>query len=111
MNHVVANQAWRAVSFTGQAPILRSHFRIGAAMAIPAMGAGVGAAAIWKDRSGEGQDLKVDLRESVYNVNPLIGAILRMGQAAGAIPAADPLPANFNFLHPSVNGLFLQAPT
>jgi hypothetical protein len=30
--------------------------------------------------------------------------------AAGAIPAADALPANVNFLHPSVNGLFLQAP-
>jgi hypothetical protein len=43
-------------------------------------------------------------------VNPLIGGIMRMSQAAGVIPAADPLPANFNFLHPSVNGLMLQAP-
>ena len=32
------------VSFTGKDPILRSHFRIGAAMALPAMGAAVGAA-------------------------------------------------------------------
>lgn len=98
------------VTFTGEDPILRSHFRIGAAMAIPAMGAAVGAAAIWRERTGEAQDLKVDLRESVYNVNPIIGAIMRMSQAAGVIPAADPLPANFNFLHPSVNGLLLQAP-
>ncbi len=58
----------------------------------------------------QSQDLNVDLRESVYNVNPIIGAIMRMSQAAGIIPAADPLPANFNFLHPTVNGLFLQAP-
>ena len=28
-------------------------------------------------RTGEGQDLTVDLRKSVYNVNPLIGLILR----------------------------------
>ena len=98
------------VAFTGEDPILRSHFRIGAAMALPAMGAAVGAAAIWRERTGEGQDLRVDLRESVYNVNPIIGAIMRMSQAAGTIPAADPLPANFNFLHPSVNGLFVQAP-
>ena len=98
------------VSFTGADPILRSHFRIGTAMALPAMGAAVGAAAIWRERTGQSQDLTVDLRESVYNVNPIIGAILRMSQAAGTIPAADPLPANFNFLHPSVNGLFLQAP-
>ena len=32
------------VTFPGSDPILRSHFRIGSAMAIPAMGAGVGAA-------------------------------------------------------------------
>ena len=98
------------VSFTGEDPILRSHFRIGTAMALPAMGSAVGAAAIWRERTGQGQDLSVDLRESVYNVNPIIGAIMRMSQASGTIPAADPLPANFNFLHPSVNGLFLQAP-
>jgi crotonobetainyl-CoA:carnitine CoA-transferase CaiB-like acyl-CoA transferase len=98
------------VTFTGQDPILRSHFRIGAAMAIPAMGAGVGAAAIWRARTGNTQDLTVDLRESVYNVNPLIGAIMRMSQSAGVIPAADPLPSNFNFLHPTVNGLLVQAP-
>ena len=98
------------VVFTGEDPILRSHFRIGSAMALPAMGAGVGAAAIWRERTGESQDLAVDLRESVYNVNPMIGGILRMLQARGGIPAYDPLPRNFNFLHPSVNGLMLQAP-
>lgn len=32
-------------TFAGQDPIIRSHFRVGAAMAIPAMGAAVGAAA------------------------------------------------------------------
>jgi crotonobetainyl-CoA:carnitine CoA-transferase CaiB-like acyl-CoA transferase len=98
------------VTFTGEDPILRSHFRIGAAMALPAMGAAVGAAAIWRERTGAGQDLKVDLRESVYNVNPIIGGVMRMSQAAGRIAAKDPLPANFNFLHPSVNGLLPQAP-
>ena len=36
------------VEFTGSDPLLRSHFRIGACMAIPAMAAGVGAAAIWR---------------------------------------------------------------
>lgn len=30
------------VTFTGKDPIVRSHFRIGACMAIPAMAAGVG---------------------------------------------------------------------
>jgi hypothetical protein len=47
------------VTFTGETPILRSHFRIGAAMALPAMGAAVGAAAIWRERTGHDQELSV----------------------------------------------------
>jgi hypothetical protein len=105
-----ADDAGGKITFTGRDPILRSHFRIGSAMAIPAMGAAVGAAAIWRERTSQEQDLSVDLRESVYNVNPLIGMILRKQQQAGMIPPCDPLPANFNFLNPTVNGLLLQAP-
>ncbi|WP_199553799.1 CoA transferase [Sandaracinobacteroides hominis] len=96
------------VSFTGADPIIRSHFRVGSAMAIPAMGAGLGAAAIWRERTGQTQDLTVDLRESVYNVNPLIGAIKLMAQRDGLIPAADEIPRDF--IIPTVNGLMLQAP-
>ena len=68
-----AGDAGGKVGFTGSDPLLRSHFRIGACMAIPAMAAGVGAAAIWRERTGEGQDLTVDLRQAVWNTNPLIG--------------------------------------
>jgi hypothetical protein len=81
------------VTFTGKDPILRSHFRIGACMAIPAMAAGVSAAAIWRERTGEDQDLKVDLRESVYNVNPLIGAVLIMAQRDGSRALARRAPS------------------
>ncbi|WP_188761195.1 hypothetical protein [Sandarakinorhabdus glacialis] len=81
------------VTFTGQDPIIRSHFRVGAAMAMPAMGAALGAAAIWRARTGQGQDLKVDLRESIYNVNPLISGLKLMMQAQGMSPAGDDVPA------------------
>lgn len=103
-----AGDAGGKVTFTGADPIVRSHFRVGSCMAVAAMGAGVGAAAIWKERTGQGQDLTVDLRESVYNVNPLIGAILLMAQRDGLVPAADPVPRDF--VIPTVNGLMLQAP-
>ena len=96
------------VTFTGADPIIRSHFRVGSAMALPAMGAAVGAAAVWRDRRGEGQDLSLDLREAVYNVNPLIGAILLMAQRSGTVPAADAIPRDF--IKPTNNGLLLQAP-
>lgn len=97
------------VEFTGSDPLLRSHFRIGACMAIPAMAAGVGAAAIWRTRTGEGQDLSVDLRQAVWNVNPLVGLVHWDLQRAGIIPASDPIPASLDWL-PTVNGLMLQAP-
>ncbi len=104
-----ADDAGGKVTFTGKDPILRSHFRIGASMALPAMAAGVGAAAIWRDRTGQEQDLKVDLRESIYNVNPVIKLVQQLDQAAGRLPADDPIPGSFTFL-PTINGLPYQAP-
>ena len=97
------------VTFTGRDPILRSYFRIGTSMALPAMAAAVGAAAIWKDRTGEAQDLKVDLRESVYNVNPIMTLVMRHRQKSGALPKDDVITNNFSFV-PTVNGNWYQAP-
>lgn len=105
-----AADAGGKVEFSGSDPLLRSHFRIGACMAIPAMAAGVGAAAIWRQRTGEGQDLSVDLRQAVWNTNPLIGMVHAKMQAVGLIPASDPIPAALTAWKPSVNGLMLQAP-
>lgn len=97
------------VTFTGSDPILRSHFRIGTSMALPAMAAGVGAAAIWKERTGDGQDVSVDLREAVYNVNPLMKPIMQFRAAAGLVPASDPIPGSFTFM-PTINDRYYQAP-
>ena len=97
------------VTFTGKDPIVRSHFRIGACMAIPAMAAGVGAAAIWKERTGGGQDAKIDLREAIYNVNPTIGIIMQKKRVFGLFDPDDPIPETFTFV-PTLNGLFFQAP-
>lgn len=97
------------VTFTGADPILRSHFRIGTAMALPAMAAAVGAAAIWKDRTGEGQDVAIDLREAVYNVNPIITPIMEVRLATGAVAPDDPVAKGFTFT-PTINGNLYQAP-
>ncbi|WP_226702155.1 CoA transferase [Microbulbifer elongatus] len=104
-----ADDAGGTVTFTGRDPILRSHFRIGTCMALPAMAAAVGAAAIWKARTGESQDLKVDLRESVYNINPIIGMVMQQRQKMGALPADDVIANSITFV-PSVNGKLYQAP-
>lgn len=98
-----------SVTFSGRDPILRSHFRIGTCMALPAMAAAVSAAAIWKARTGESQNLKVDLRESVYNINPIIGMVMQQRQKMGALPADDVIANSITFV-PSVNGKLYQAP-
>lgn len=97
------------ITFVAADPLLRSHFRLGACMAIPAMGAALGSAAIWRERTGQGQDLTVDLRQSVWNINPLIAMVHRQLQAAGLIPASDTIPSTLKFI-PNVNGLLIQAP-
>lgn len=58
------------VSFAGADPILPSRHRLGASMAIPLLANAVGAAAIWRDRTGRGQDLHVDLGQAVHQVSP-----------------------------------------
>ena len=97
------DEAGGAVTFTGSDPILRSRFRIGASMALPAMAAAVGAAAIWKDRTGETQDVAVDLREAVYGVNPIIAPIMQQRLALGAVAPDDPVALGFTFT-PTING-------
>jgi crotonobetainyl-CoA:carnitine CoA-transferase CaiB-like acyl-CoA transferase len=104
-----AADAGGAVSFVGSDPIVRSRFRIAACMAIPAMGAGLGAAAVWKARTGEAQDLTVDLRESIYNIMPLIKVILQKKHAAGRFDLDDPIPGTFTFV-PTLNGMLFQGP-
>ena len=97
------------VVFTGRDPIVRSHFRIGACMAIPAMAAALEAAAIWRERTGQAQDLEVDLRESVYNILPYVGFVLQKKQQLGLLDPDDPLPAGFTW-RPKVNDRELQLP-
>ena len=97
------------VVFTGQDPLVRSHFRIGASMAIPAMAAGVGAAGIWKERAGQGLDVSVDLRESIYNTMPALGIVLNAKQRLGKVAMDDPLPGTFTWM-PTINGRNVQAP-
>jgi crotonobetainyl-CoA:carnitine CoA-transferase CaiB-like acyl-CoA transferase len=97
-----------AVIFTGRDPILRSRFRLGACMAIPAMAGGVGAAAVWRERTGHAQELSVDLRQAVYGIGPWARFLADYNIAAGTLPP-DWLPAEWTWW-PRVNGGNLQAP-
>lgn len=59
-----------AITFLGRDPLFPSAVRLGSAFALSAMAAAVGAAAIWRMRTGQGQDLLVDLRKAAHGINP-----------------------------------------
>ena len=58
------------VAFFGADPLFPSCVRLGEAFSISAMACAVGAAAIWRHRTGEGQDLTVDIRQAAHGINP-----------------------------------------
>ena len=97
-----------AVTFTGRDPILRSHFRLGACMAIPAMAGGVGAAAVWRERTGQAQELSIDLRQALYGIAPWARFLADYNIIAGTLPP-DWLPPEWTW-NPTLNGRYLQAP-
>jgi crotonobetainyl-CoA:carnitine CoA-transferase CaiB-like acyl-CoA transferase len=54
-----------ALTLTGDEPQLPSSFRVAAAAQVSVAATGLAAAEIWKMRSGEGQDVAVDMRHAV----------------------------------------------
>src|SRR6266436_6903324 len=59
------HSALDAVALTGEEPQLPSSFRVAAAAQASVAAAGLAAAQIWKLRSGQSQDVAVDMRHAV----------------------------------------------
>src|SRR5258705_13574243 len=59
------HSALDAVALTGEEPQLPSSFRVAAAAQASIAAAGLSAAQIWKLRSGQSQDVAVDMRNAV----------------------------------------------
>lgn len=53
------------LSFYGSDPIIPSRFRFGSMAAIGLAAKAVAIAALWRDRTGEGQDISVDVRKAL----------------------------------------------
>jgi crotonobetainyl-CoA:carnitine CoA-transferase CaiB-like acyl-CoA transferase len=58
------------ITFEGHDPIFPSAIRLGSVFALSAMAAAVGAATIWRMRTGRGQDLHIDLRTASHGIDP-----------------------------------------
>jgi crotonobetainyl-CoA:carnitine CoA-transferase CaiB-like acyl-CoA transferase len=82
------------VTFTGSDPIVASRLRLGACIGLPVMGGAVAAAALWRLRTGQGQDLALDLRRAIHGISP--GAFWR--PTLNGEPPPAPLVADNPFL-------------
>jgi crotonobetainyl-CoA:carnitine CoA-transferase CaiB-like acyl-CoA transferase len=60
-----------SITFVGEDPIFPSKHRLGACVSIPIMAGAAGIANIWRQRSGRGQDLTLDLRKAIHGINPM----------------------------------------
>jgi hypothetical protein len=58
------------ITFAGRDPLFPSVVGLGSVFALSAMAAAVGAAAVWRMRTGQGQDLFIDLRKAAHGINP-----------------------------------------
>jgi crotonobetainyl-CoA:carnitine CoA-transferase CaiB-like acyl-CoA transferase len=59
-----------SVNIVGSDPLFPSCVRLGEAFSIAAMAAAVGAAAIWRERTGNGQNLSIDIRQAAHGISP-----------------------------------------
>ncbi|MFT8803569.1 MAG: carnitine dehydratase, partial [Acetobacter aceti] len=59
-----------AITFLGKDPIISSPWPLATMAAVSLMAKAVAFASVWKDRTGEGQDLSVDLRSVLHRLCP-----------------------------------------
>ena len=93
-----------SITFIGEDPIFPSKHRLGACIAIPMMAGAAGIADIWRQRSGRGQDLTLDLRKAIHGINPMY----KFGPTINGYPYQLPywINPNYQFDNPMGFGLY-----
>jgi crotonobetainyl-CoA:carnitine CoA-transferase CaiB-like acyl-CoA transferase len=87
---LTAADAGGKVTFYGRDPIIVSSFRFGSMAALGLAAKAVGVAALWRDRTGEGQDIAVDVRKAFKRFSGFLD--MKWETVNGRPPAfADPL--------------------
>jgi crotonobetainyl-CoA:carnitine CoA-transferase CaiB-like acyl-CoA transferase len=93
-----------SITFVGEDPIFPTKHRLGACISIPIMAGAAGIANIWRQRTGRGQDLTLDLRKAIHGINPMY----KFGPTINGYPYQLPywIDPNFQFANPMGFGLY-----
>jgi crotonobetainyl-CoA:carnitine CoA-transferase CaiB-like acyl-CoA transferase len=95
------------ITFVGADPIFPSVHRLGACISIPMMAAAAGVADIWRQRSGRGQDLRVDLRKAIHGINPMYKFMPTINGYPYQLPYFIGNPMGFDLYRTKDNRFFL----
>ena len=95
------------ITFVGEDPIFPSVHRLGACIGIPIMAGAAGIADIWRQRSGRGQDLSLDLRKAIHGINPGTSSCPRSTATPPAPIFASATPMGFDLYRTKDGRLFL----
>ena len=68
---VPARDSATSIRMDGEPPVLKSPHRIGLAASLALLAQGAATAALWEQRGGDAQEVRVDSRHSVYALNPI----------------------------------------
>jgi len=90
-----------SISFDRLDPLIPSSIRLGAASALALMQQSVVAAAIWRERTGVGQDISVDLGQAIRRLAP---ASERRWELINGYPAATADKSISFLVHPQPTG-------
>ena len=96
-----------SITFIGEDPIFPTKHRLGACISIPIMAGAAGIANIWRQRTGRGQDLTLDLRKAIHGINPMYQSPAFNGATVNGYPLQLPywIDTNFQFANPMGFGL------
>lgn len=94
-----------SITFTGEDPIIPSKHKLGAIMSLGMMGAAAATQILYRLRGGEGQDLAVDLRTAVGQINPLVAYVPKLGGSEYQLLFGDPKVNPISFgIYPTKDG-------
>src|SRR5271170_5514124 len=79
-----------SITFTGEDPILPSKHKLGTIMSLGMMGAAAATQILYRLRGGEAQDLSVDLRTAVGQINPFVAYTPKLGGLGYQLLFGDP---------------------
>lgn len=98
-----------SITFSGKDPILKSPWPLATMGGVALMGKAVAAAAIWRHRTGEGQDLSLDLRKAPRRLCPFYDKKWELlnGYPPG-LPHDPSNPFWPNFMYPTKDGRTIQ---